>query len=376
MKMEKKERIWLSPPHMGQTEMIYVKEALDQNWVAPAGPNIPIFEDSIKNFTQTQHAVATNSGTSSLHLGLIALGIEQGDEVICSTFSFVASANPILYLKAIPVLIDSEMKTWNMDPYLLEEAIVERIKKGRKPKAIILVHTYGNASEMDEIMRIATHYQVPVLEDAAEAFGSTYKRRMLGTFGKVGVYSFNGNKIITTSSGGAVVTNETSIADRIKYLSNQAKDRGTFYEHSDLGYNYRMSNILAGIGIGQMKLVYERVKQRRYIFDYYYQNLHDLPIRFVPETLNSQSNRWLTCITLDDEVSFSPEKLRLALDKENIESRPLWTPIHTQKMFKDGLYFGKGISEKLCQRGLALPSGSALKSSELDRVIDTIRKCF
>jgi dTDP-4-amino-4,6-dideoxygalactose transaminase len=374
--MEKKERIWLSPPHMGHTEMIYVKEAFDQNWIAPAGPNISIFEDSIKNFTNCRFAVATNSGTSALHLALIALGIEPGDEVICSTFSFVASANPILYLKAIPVLVDSEMKSWNMDPQLLEEAIADRSKKGKKPKAIILVHTYGNAAHVSEIMRIADNYQIPVLEDSAEAFGSTYNKQMLGTFGEAGVYSFNGNKIITTSSGGAIVTNTARIADKIKYLSNQAKDKGSYYEHSDLGYNYTMSNVLAGIGIGQMKLVYERIKQRRQVYDYYCQNLHDLPIYFVPETPNSQSNRWLTCIVLDDEVSFSSERLRSALEKENIEARPLWTPIHTQKMFKDCPYFGKGISEKLCDRGLALPSGSALKASELDRVIDTIRKEF
>jgi dTDP-4-amino-4,6-dideoxygalactose transaminase len=374
--MQKKERIWLSPPHMGQTEIIYIKEAIDQNWVAPAGPNIPYFEDSICNFTHSKNSVATNSGTSALHLALITLGIQPGDEVICSSFTFIASANPILYLKAKPVLLDSDEGTWNMSPDLLQEAIEERIRKGVKPKAIIVVHTYGNSASMNKIMGVANKYEIPVVEDAAEAFGSTYQSKMLGTIGKVGVYSFNGNKIITTSSGGALVTDDKSIADKAKYIANQAKDVGTFYSHSEVGYNYGMSNILAGIGIGQMKLIYERVKQRRQVFDYYLQSLHDLPIHFVPETEGSVSNRWLTCITLDDEVSFSPEHLRKGLEKENIESRPLWTPLHLQPTFKEAQYYGKGVSERLHERGLALPSGSAMKPAELDRVVDAIRSRF
>jgi dTDP-4-amino-4,6-dideoxygalactose transaminase len=239
-----------------------------------------------------------------------------------------------------------------------------------------VVHAYGNAAAMEQIMPIANQYEIPVIEDAAEAYGSTYQTKMLGSFGKIGVYSFNGNKIITTSSGGAMVSNDKKLAEKAKYIANQAKDEGSFYSHSDVGYNYKMSNVLAGIGIGQMKLVFERVKQRRQVFDYYLQSLHDLPIQFVPETEGCNSNRWLTCITLDNEVAFSPEHLRKALEKENIESRPLWTPLHTLKIFKDAPHYGNGVAEKLADRGLALPSGSAMKFSDLDRVIDTIRGKF
>lgn len=372
-----KERIWLSPPHMGHNEILYIKEAFEKNWIAPAGPNIKLFEDSISNFTQVEHAVAVNSGTSALHLALILLNIKPGDEVICSSFTFIASANPILYLKARPVFVDSDQQSWNMDPDLLEEAIEDRIKKGVKPKAIIVVHSYGNAARITEILSIAKKHQIPVVEDAAQAYGSTYQKKMLGSFGKIGVYSFNGNKIITTSSGGALVTNNKDLAAKATYLSNQARNETEHFTHSDIGYNYRMSNILAGIGLGQMKIVYERIKQRRQVFEYYREALQDIPaISFIPETDDSVSNRWLTCIALTPNAPTTPTEIKESLEKQNVESRYLWKPLHLQPIYQSAPFYGSGFSEKLFKTGLALPSGSSLKMNELDRVIDVIRDKF
>lgn len=370
-----KERIWLSPPHMGQNEILYIKEAFEKNWVAPAGPNIKLFEDSISNFTQAEHAVAVNSGTSALHLALLLLDVQQGDEVICSSFTFIASGNPILYLKAKPILIDSDLESWNMDPDLLKEAIEQRIQKGRKPKAIIVVHGYGNSARMEEIMTIANNYKIPIVEDAAQAFGSTYQKKMLGTLGKIGIYSFNGNKLVTTSSGGAIVTNDKILAENASYLANQAKDENEAFTHGSVGYNYKMSNILAGIGLGQMKIVYERVKQRRQVFEYYYNSLQDIPsISFNPETYNSCSNRWLTCILLSESFPTTPSELKRALEKQNIESRHLFKPLHLQPAFKECPFYGSGFSETLFNTGLSIPSGSNLRPGEMDRVIEVIRE--
>ena len=279
-----KERIYLSSPHMGKDEQKFVEEAFLTNWVSPMGENINFFEKSISNYTDSRAAVALSSGTAAIHLALIILGVTKGDEVLCSSFTFVATANPVVYLGAKPIFVDSESDTWNMSPELLEEAIIDRISKGKKPKAIVLVHLYGVPAKMDELMTIAAKYEIPVIEDAAEALGSTYNGKHLGTFGDIGIYSFNGNKIITTSGGGALVSNNKKYVERAKYLATQARDEKPFYQHSEVGYNYRMSNICAGIGRGQMKVLDERVQQRRANYSYYRENLSEfLEIQFVDE---------------------------------------------------------------------------------------------
>jgi len=370
-----KERIYLSSPHMGKEEQKFVEEAFLTNWVSPMGANLNFFEKSIANYTDAKAAVALSSGTAAIHLALIILGVVKDDEVICSSFTFVATANPVVYLGAKPIFVDSESDTWNMSPELLEEAILDRITKGKKPKAIVLVHLYGVPAKMDELMTIAAKYEIPVIEDAAEALGSTYNGKHLGTFGDIGIYSFNGNKIITTSVGGALVSNNKKYAERAKFLATQARDEKPFYQHSEVGYNYRMSNICAGIGRGQMKVLDERVQQRRANFNYYRENLSEFSeIQFVEEPKGGFSNRWLTCITIDGDFGRnSIEELRTLLLNDDIESRPLWKPMHLQPIFADCPFYGDGTSDKLFLKGLCLPSGSNLSTKDLDRVIDWVK---
>lgn len=370
-------KIWLSSPHMGGTERNYVDEAFDTNWVAPLGPNVNNFEEDLVRFTGAGYASALSSGTAAIHLALIMLGVEAGDEVICSSFTFSATANPIVYQGATPVFIDSERDTWNMDPVLLEEAIKDRLAKGVRPKAILIVHLYGMPAKMKELMEIATRYEIPVIEDAAEALGSSYNGKALGTFGLMAALSFNGNKIITTSGGGALLSDNKEYIDRSRFLATQARDEAPHYQHSQIGYNYRMSNICAGIGRGQMEVLGERVEQRRKNHQYYQTQFAGIPsISFLEEGAGFFSNRWLTCILVDDSAGVTREDIRIALEAENIETRPLWKPMHKQPVFEKYPYYGKGVSEELFEKGLCLPSGSNLSPEELQRVADAINRVF
>jgi dTDP-4-amino-4,6-dideoxygalactose transaminase len=379
MKKVEKERILLSPPHMSGREMNYIHEAFESNWIAPLGPNVDNFEKELCVATNSQHAVALNSGTAAIHLALVTLGVKPGDEIICSSFTFSASANPILYVGALPVFVDSEPETWNMCPGYLESAISERIAKGKKPKAIILVHLYGNPAKLEEIMKISDKYAIPIIEDAAESLGSTYHGKMTGTFGKIGIYSFNGNKIITTSGGGALVSDDKNLTDHVRFLASQARDKAPHYQHSQVGYNYRMSNVIAGIGRGQLEVLNERVEQRRNNFKFYQEALSEIPsIKFnLSELSKVQSNHWLTCIYLDENSSkFTVQEICNALEKENIESRPLWKPMHMQPVFQAYPFYGNGFSESLFQKGLCLPSGSNLTNEQKNRVVDSIKSFF
>ena len=370
-------KIWLSPPHMGGNELSYIQEAFKDNWIAPLGPNVDGLEQDIGNYSGAEHCAALSSGTAALHLALIILGVKAGDEVLCSTFTFSASANPIVYQGAIPVFIESEANTWNMSPEFLDKAIKDRISKGKKPKAIVAVHLYGQPAKLDELMEISNRYEIPLIEDAAESLGARYKGKMTGTFGKVGLYSFNGNKIISTSGGGALVTNDKVIADRARFLATQARDPAPHYQHSAIGYNYRMSNIIAGIGRGQMEVIEERVKRRREIFHFYTQKLEEIQeISFLKEHQNTFANRWLTCILLDKKSKVTREDIRKELEKDNIESRPLWKPMHLQPVFKDYPYYGDQLSQDLFDRGLCLPSGSVMSSEDQLRIISVIKRMF
>jgi dTDP-4-amino-4,6-dideoxygalactose transaminase len=372
-----KEKIWLSSPHMGGAEVKYVQEAFETNWISPVGPHIGAFETSLATYNDIPHCAALSSGTAAIHLALIILGVKQGDEVICSTFTFSGSCNPIAYQGAVPVFVDSERLTWNMDPVLLEEAIVDRQKKtGRKPKAIIAVHLYGMPAQIDTIMDVARRYEIPVIEDAAEGLGSTYQGKKLGTFGDMGIYSFNGNKIITTSGGGALVARNEGWIQHAKFLATQARDPAPHYEHSHIGFNYRLSNVCAGIGRGQMEILPTRIEQKRKIYAYYNNMLKNFPgIVFLPEPEGAFSNRWLTTILLDEKITgFTPETLRLALDAENAESRPLWKPMHLQPVFKDCPAYSNGVSEELFRQGLCLPSGTNTTEDQFLSVIDTMKR--
>lgn len=373
-------KIWLSLPHIGESEQKFVKQAFDSNWVAPLGPNVDGFERDLASFLEEDtHVAALSSGTAALHLALILLNVQPGDEVICQSMTFSASANPIRYLGGIPVFIDSEKDTWNMDPVILEKAIIERITKGKKPKAIIPVHLYGMPAKMNAIIAIGEKYDIPVIEDAAEALGSSINKKKCGTFGDMGVLSFNGNKIITTSGGGALVSKNEKYIKEATFLATQARDTAPHYQHSQIGYNYRLSNISAGIGRGQMEVLPERIKQRRYNYTFYEKELKDLPgISFLSEPEGFYSNRWLTTILVDPGKSggVTREHIRIELEKENIESRPLWKPMHLQPVFKNYPYYGNGIAENLFANGLCLPSGSNLTNEELKRVIKCIMSVF
>jgi len=373
-------KIWLSSPHMGGNEQKYVNEAFDANWVAPLGPNVDGFEKDIESFLNADVKVgALSAGTAALHLALIECGVEHGDEVICQSMTFSASANPIAYCGAIPVFIDSEKDTWNMCPIALEEAIQDRISKGKKPKAIIVVHLYGMPAKMDEITAIAKKHEIPLIEDAAEALGSTYKGKACGTFGRFGILSFNGNKIITTSGGGALVCHSQEDKDKAVFLSTQARDNAPHYQHSHIGYNYRMSNIVAGIGRGQMEVLNDRVNARRKMHDFYVDVFKDIEgvTVFSEPTEDYYSNHWLSAIIIDEKIAGkNREDLRLAFLEDNIESRPLWKPMHLQPVFADAPYYGTDISEKLFDNGLCLPSGSNLSDADRERIEKIIRKFF
>ena len=372
--MSSKIKIWLSPPHMGGEELQFINEAFSTNWISPAGPNLAAFEKDITHYVNIGYCVALSSGTAAIHLALIALGVKNDDEVICSSFTFSASCNPIVYQGARPVFIDSEPETWNMDPELLEKAIQDGVKRGKKPKAIIVVHLYGMPAKMDEIMSIARQHEVPVIEDAAEALGSRYKGKSLGTFGDLSVFSFNGNKIITTSGGGALVSNNSEWIQFARFLSTQARDEAPHYQHSNIGFNYRLSNVCAGIGRGQMQVIDERVQKRRMNFEFYKDILTNYEgIGFQNEPDGFYSNRWLSTILLE-KGSPSREDLRLALEAEGIESRPLWKPMHLQPIFKDARAYINGVSEQLFNKGLCLPSGSNLTNDELLEITEILLK--
>lgn len=372
-------RIWLSLAQMGGEEQSFIKEAFDTNWVVPLGPNVNGFEQDLKHYhtLDKQEVVALSAGTAALHLGLIMLGVERDDEVICQSFTFSASANPITYQGAKPVFVDSEPDTWNMDPALLREAIEDRIQKtGRKPKAIIPVHLYGMPAKMDEIIAIAQEYEIPILEDAAEAIGSEYKGKKCGTLGTYGALSFNGNKMITTSGGGALICPNREAADRVTFYATQAREQAPHYQHEKIGYNYRLSNICAGIGRGQMQVLDEHIARRRAIHGLYSQGLGSISGIEVQQNPSTQfnSNFWLTTILIDPkQTGFDREQLRLRLEEENIESRPLWKPMHLQPVFASCPYYGGSVSEELFERGLCLPSGSALSDNEIAHVIEVIK---
>lgn len=370
-------KIWLSSPHMGTQEKVFVEDAFETNWIAPLGANVDGFESDITAYTGVAHAAVLSSGTAAIHLALIILGIGKGDIVLCQSFTFSASANPIVYQGAIPVFIDSEKDTWNMDPEVLEEAIKYYLSIGKKPKAIIPVHLYGMPAKLAAIKNLAQQYEIPIIEDAAEAFGSTYKQKPCGSFGDLSVLSFNGNKIITTSSGGALLSENKEWIEKARFLSTQARDSAPHYQHSHIGYNYRMSNVLAGIGRGQMLVLNQRVHERRANHHFYKESLESIPgISFQAEPNNCLSNRWLTCILVDPKKTngISREDIRLHLEKENIESRPLWKPMHLQPIFADAPYFGTNVSEKLFEQGICLPSGSNLSEEQLMRVVTEIKK--
>ena len=373
-------KIWLSSPHMGGNELKYIHEAFDANWVAPLGPNVDGFEKDIEKFLNEDVKVAAlSAGTAAIHLALIECGVGYGDEILCQTMTFSATANPIAYQGATPVFVDSEVDTWNLCPIALEEAIQDRIAKGKKPKAILAVHLYGMPYKVDEVSAIAEKYDIPVIEDAAEGLGSKFKGKSVGTFGRFGVLSFNGNKIITTSGGGALVSHTQEDKDKAVFLATQARDNAPHYQHSHIGYNYRMSNISAGIGRGQMEVLQDRVDARR-VMNQFYQDLFadiDGVTVFVEPTSDYYSNHWLSAITIDSKVAGKTrEDLRLALLEDDIESRPLWKPMHLQPVFADAPYYGGKVAEELFENGLCLPSGSNLTDEERTRIAQKIKEVF
>ena len=370
-------RIFLSYPHLGGHEMKYIVDAFKDSWVVPLGPNVDDFEHRLEEYLDSKNVVALSAGTAALHLGLVMLGVGAGDEVLCQSFTFSASANPVKYQGASPVFIDSEPDTWNMNPEALEAAIIDRKKvTGRYPKAIVVVHLYGMPAKMDEIMTIADKYGIPVLEDAAEALGSEYHGKKCGTFGKFGGLSFNGNKIITTSGGGALICPDEAAAKHVKFLATQAREPKPYYYHKEIGYNYRLSNISAGIGCGQMEFINERVARRREIHDLYTESFKNVPEITVHQNPSSdvKSNFWLSTILFDEKLGFTPEDLRQALEKENIESRWLWRPMNMQPIFEGAPFYGDGCAERLFNHGLCLPSGSVLSDDDVARVVDCVTR--
>lgn len=379
MSSKTSEKIWLSSPHMSGREKSYVADAFETNWIAPLGPHVDGFEQQLQNYLGIPHAAALSSGTAALHLALILSGVGPRDYVLCSSFTFSASANPVVYQGAIPVFIDSEEKTWNMDPMLARQALTELKMQGIRPKALILVHLYGMPAQMEVFVELCNEFGLILIEDAAEALGSTWQGKAMGTFGDFGVLSFNGNKIITTSGGGALISANEDAIRKARFLATQARDPAPHYQHSHIGYNYRMSNVLAGIGRGQMDVLEDRIEKRRNNYDFYFSELSDLHgIEFLPEPEGAFSNRWLTCITVNPAKSggIDREHIRLALETDNIESRPLWKPMHLQPVFTYYLSFLNGNSERLFEQGLCLPSGSNLSKADLQRVVKKVRACF
>jgi dTDP-4-amino-4,6-dideoxygalactose transaminase len=367
-------RIYLSPPHMSGREQAYIAEAFATNWIAPLGPHVDAFEQEFCTAVGAQHALALSSGTAALHLALRLSGVGPGDEVLVSTLTFSASVNPIIYEGGRPTFIDSERESWNMDPALLVETIEARIKAGRPPKAVVVVHLYGQCANMEPITAVCQQYNIPLIEDAAEALGATYKGQSPGVFGKAGIFSFNGNKIITTSGGGMLVSDDKAFIDHARKLSTQARDHAPHYQHSEIGYNYRLSNILAGVGRAQLAVLEERVQARRANFDFYYETLGHLPgVHFMPEAAWGRHNRWLTVMTIDPaQAGVDRETIRLALEAENIEARPVWKPMHLQPIFAQYETVGGGVAEQLFRDGLCLPSGSSLTQAERERIVEII----
>jgi dTDP-4-amino-4,6-dideoxygalactose transaminase len=375
-----KNKIWLSPPHMGGNEQKYIQEAFDSNWIAPVGPNIDFFEQNLENYLGSHHVAVLNSGTAAIHLGLILLGVQAGDVVICQSMTFSASANPILYQGATPVFIDSELETWNLCPIALEEAILDSRSKGVTPKVIIAVQLYGTPYQIEAIRAVADKYCIPILEDSAEALGSRYKGQKCGTFGDIAVLSFNGSKIITTSAGGAIITTSEALKNRAIFLATQAKDDAPHYQHSEIGYNYRMSTICAGIGRGQMEVLDYHIGLKRAIHDFYvalFRDIKGVTVFEVPNT-NYEANYWLNTILIDpiETNGITRETLRLELRAENIESRPLWKPMHLQPVFCNYPFYGSGIASKLFDNGLCLPSGCNLTEADCERIKSVVLKLF
>ena len=372
-------RIYLASPHMGDMEMKYIQEAFDTNWVAPLGPNVTGFEEELKEYVNVKNATALVSGTSAIHLALKVLGITEGDVVFCSSLTFSATVNPVIYEKAIPVFIDSDYKTWNMTPKALQKAFDDAVKNNKLPKAVIVVNLYGQSADYDEILRICNQYNVPVIEDAAESLGATYKGKQTGTIGEIGIFSFNGNKIITTSGGGMMVSNNEEYTKKSLFLATQAREQERHYEHKEIGYNYRMSNICAGIGRGQLKVLDERISKKKYIYESYkkaFENIDD--IEMIP--LYETPNYWLSVMTIKEGSSIKPIDIMEKLEKENIESRPVWKPMHMQPVFKDYKFFSDlkegSVSEDLFNRGVCLPSDTNMIDEDLERVIDLVKCLF
>lgn len=376
-------KIYLSSPHMGGNELDFIHDAFNSNWVAPLGPNVDGFEKDLAHYTGAKHAAALSAGTAAIHLALVLLDVKHGDEVICQSFTFSATANPIVYQGATPVFIDSERETWNMDPAALEEAIIDRMKTGKKPKAIIPVHLYGMPAKMEAIRAIAEKYEIPVVEDAAEALGSQIRGKKCGTFGKLGILSFNGNKIITTSGGGALLSEDEALIAKARFLATQARDPAPHYQHSHIGYNYRMSNIVAGIGRGQMMVLNDRIQARRHNYERYRHYFEEVNkagyhVELLPEPEGYFSNRWLTTIVVRPELNegITREDIRLAFERDNIESRPLWKPMHLQPIFSECPFYGNGVSADLFEHGLCLPSGSNLTEEQFTRIFNVLTTLF
>jgi len=372
--MKERKRIYLSPPHMSGKESLKIEEAFKSNWIAPLGPLVNEFEQTVADYAGVKTGAALSSGTAAIHLALKLIGVQKGDIVFCSTLTFVATANPILYEQAEPVFIDSERETWNMCPLALEKALVESKRLGRKPRAVIVVHLYGQSAKMDEIMALSEAYDVPVIEDAAESLGALYKGRKSGSMGRFGIYSFNGNKIITTSGGGMLVSDDEAAIERCRFLASQAREQAMHYEHQEMGYNYRMSNLLAGVGIAQMEVLDERVEQKRRIFQRYQDALSKSEgFHLMPEYQETKSNRWLTALTIDRDTQLSPADIIGALEKEQIEARHVWKPLHQQPLFRHCPFYtaekGTPVSELLFERGLCLPSGTSMTDADQERII-------
>ena len=371
-------RVYLSPPHMGPDELQLVQETFVQNWIAPRGPQLDAFEREFAMVVGAKHALALVSGTAALHLGLQLACVQPGDEVLCSSLTFVASANPILYLGAKPVFIDSEESSWNLDPRLLERFLEGRVKAGRKlPRALVLVHLYGQSADLEPIQALCEKYGVVLVEDAAESLGATYRGRSPGTFGRCGIFSFNGNKIITTSGGGMLTSDDEGFIQKARFLATQARDPAPHYQHSQIGYNYRMSNVLAAIGRGQLRVLPSRVEARRENLRFYQEQLGGLPgVSFMPEAAYGRSSRWLSCMLINPaEFGASRDEIQAVLEAQNIESRPVWKPLHLQPLFADCERVGGGVAEKLFERGLCLPSGSSLTQENRERVVALVRGC-
>ncbi len=380
LRRELTQRVWLSSPHLGEEETAFVEEAFRTNWIAPLGPHVDGFEREVSEYLGGGHAAAVSSGTAAIHLGLILLGVKPGDTVFCSSLTFVGSANPMLYCGAKPVFIDSEPATWNMSPAALERAFEWAQREGRMPRAVIIVNLYGQSADMDALCAICERHGVPILEDAAESMGARYRGRPSGTFGQVAIFSFNGNKIITTSGGGMLVSRDAALMERARKLSTQAREPAPHYEHVEVGFNYRMSNVLAGIGRGQLKVLDQRVAQRRQVFDQYLQDLADVPgLQWMPQPEGYHSTRWLSCFTLGGpDATLRRDRLLRALERHAIEARPVWKPMHLQPLFQGAPYFehapGQDVSRDLFERGVCLPSGSNLTPAQIERVVGHLRR--